>query len=183
MLTSAAEPTPTQPRKTISSPQQPLSPKPNRTLKILIPLILLALLVLGLAFGWFYFYGPCGVQPVKEAMYLLEQTLEKFDDANALASSTSRINLAGPIGDLQSIKRETDALVVPTCLGKSKTLLVKGMQSNIDAFLAFSSQESDTQVSSLLSNAKQQFALAIQEMKTINACAPFCQSDPYDAAP
>lgn len=60
-----------------------------------------------------------------------------WDDAHALASSTSRIALAAPVSELQNIRRDLEKLEVSECLIPAKEALISYMDSNIANFLKF----------------------------------------------
>lgn len=76
----------------------------------------------------------------------LEEIAERWDDAFDVASSTSRIAMAGPISDMQTIRRETRNQVWPECAQKAQQELVGWMDESIDAFTAFMAQEDDDTV-------------------------------------
>jgi len=59
----------------------------------------------------------------------------RWEDAYVLALYTPAISLAPVIANMQSIKREVDALSVPACLSNSKQVLMDGMNAVIDSFL------------------------------------------------
>jgi hypothetical protein len=61
----------------------------------------------------------------------------RWDDAHKLASSTARIALATPIGELQNVKRDLEKLEVSECLIPAKEALSSYMNSNIANFLSF----------------------------------------------
>lgn len=61
----------------------------------------------------------------------------RWDDAVKLAESTARIALSGPVGGLQSIRQEAQAMVVPSCLDDAKSALVDGMSTTINGYMAF----------------------------------------------
>lgn len=67
----------------------------------------------------------------------IQALAQKWDDANQLASSTPRVALAGPVGSLQSVKRETQALNVTGCLVAPHEALVTSMNKTIEAYLDF----------------------------------------------
>jgi len=72
-----------------------------------------------------------------KAILPLNDVLARYKDAMDLAGKTSRIALAAPVSNLQNLKRETDALVVPACLGLAKGNLTTGMNAINTAFLNF----------------------------------------------
>lgn len=61
----------------------------------------------------------------------------KWKDALQLAESTARIALAGPVGNLQAIKQQTEALPVPDCFIAPKQKMTKGMGKMIEGFFQF----------------------------------------------
>ena len=61
----------------------------------------------------------------------------RWDDAHTLASSTARIALATPVGELQNVKRDLEKLEVSECLIPAKEALSSYMNSNIANFLSF----------------------------------------------
>lgn len=61
----------------------------------------------------------------------------RWNDALTLANSTSRIALSGPVSNLQGIRREVQALVVPDCLSDAKNSLLQGMEKINEGFIAF----------------------------------------------
>jgi prophage DNA circulation protein len=61
----------------------------------------------------------------------------RWKDALRVADATSRVSLSGPVSNLQTIRRETEALMLPECLGAARKKLAEGMQVQIDGFLTF----------------------------------------------
>lgn len=70
--------------------------------------------------------------------------LQRWDDAADIAGSTGRINLSGPVGDLQAIRREAGRLDIPFCAEEAHEHLLRSMELYIDAFLAFMAQDPDS---------------------------------------
>ena len=75
---------------------------------------------------------------------LLAQSLKKYDDmlvrwedAERLAESSPRMNLAMPVAALQALRRETEQLPTPPCLATGKTELVAAMGASVDGYIAF----------------------------------------------
>lgn len=87
------------------------------------------------------FDRACSVLDYGRATDLINGRASEWDDANTLANSTGRIALAGPVGQLQQIRRSTDALSVPWCAESSKRLLLKGMDHTINGYLCFMRDE------------------------------------------
>ncbi len=67
----------------------------------------------------------------------LNTLYSQWKDALQLAGSTARIALAGPVGHLQTIKQQMDALSVPDCFMAPKQKMTKGMGKMIEGFLKF----------------------------------------------
>lgn len=61
----------------------------------------------------------------------------RFKDARTIALGTPRLTLYGPLSNLQNIKREADALIVPKCLSGAKSLLTSGMLGVNNGFVDF----------------------------------------------
>lgn len=68
----------------------------------------------------------------------------RWDDAHTLASSTARIALATPVGELQNVKRDLEKLEVSECLIPAKEALSSYMDSRISNFLNFMSETEST---------------------------------------
>jgi hypothetical protein len=154
----------------------------NRSL-ILIIIIISLLVIAGSGFGWYYLYGPCGTQPVKQAVLELFDNTEKFNDAYKVAASTSRIALANPISDMQVIQRNTRLIEVPACLENTKNWLVAGMQNYTDGFIAFMGDADDTEVDLYFATGNLYFSATTNEMNYISACSPLCITDPNKRIP
>jgi hypothetical protein len=76
----------------------------------------------------------------------LDLLLEEFDDTVTLAGSTSRMGLAPVIQNMQSQKREARHLDRPECANYLQDLVVVSMETEIDTFISFLSNDSDTVV-------------------------------------
>jgi len=98
-------------------------------------LILLASVGCGPSKGW------------KEYYDLFESYSGAWDDAKAIANSTSRIGLAGPVGELQNLRREWKSVEVPEGLEKFHNKILDYEESTIEGFLAFMSDKPDDTVS------------------------------------
>lgn len=73
----------------------------------------------------------------EKSMATLVSLHSRWIDAVKLADSTSRVALATPLANLQQIKRDTEALMVPDCYTAKKKSLVAHMDATIDGFIAF----------------------------------------------
>ena len=125
--------------------------------------------------GWHYFYGPCGVNRVKESGLALADQFDAYHDAYDIAASTSRIALAGPVLQLQQVKRDTELIAVPACMEGAKNELVLTIDTSIEAFLAFMSQD-DVGVDFYMDQSTSHLAEFRTQLEAVEACKPFCQT-------
>jgi hypothetical protein len=65
----------------------------------------------------------------------LQPLVTRWSDAMALVDSTPRIALTGPVGQLQAVRRDVQAVTWPACARHAADLLVGGMSSEIDGYL------------------------------------------------
>lgn len=114
---------------------------------------------------------------VNAAAVTLEQEVIRFQDAYNVALATSRIQLAGPVADMQEIRRATDNVVIPQCMTYAHALAVDGMDSATNGVLAFMSEASDQNVAAYFDQSGQSFKAAAEELDRLDQCAPFC-ADP-----
>lgn len=74
----------------------------------------------------------------------LDEVAFEWDDAVDIAVSTSRMNLAGPVGELQSIRRDVARWdEVPTCGEDAHIALLVHMETTIDVMLEFMTADDD----------------------------------------
>jgi hypothetical protein len=147
-----------------------------------LPIVLsLGALVLCLILGGggtaYYYYGPCGVNRVNAASAVLIQEVTRFQDASKVALATSRIQLAGPVADMQEIRRASDAVAMPACMAYAHALTVDGMDAATNGMLAFMSEASNHDVAVYFEQANQSFQAATDELDRLDQCVPFC-ADP-----
>jgi hypothetical protein len=148
------------------------SPQQSRTGIVFSVVLLVAIAAAG---AWYYFYGPCGINRLQASSKAISSLLTRFSDELQVANSTPRMSLAGPVSNLQQIKRETDDLVVPACLDMAKGYAVGSMVDGINGFIAFMGQEDNSVVTSHLNSATSQAQYFQDELVRVQACAPFCQ--------
>ncbi len=72
-----------------------------------------------------------------EATKKLNDVYARWGDAERLAQSTPRINLAAQIGEMQKLKQEASALEMPNCQDRAKLALVGAMTASIEAHYSF----------------------------------------------
>lgn len=100
----------------------------------------------------------------------LDETDEIFDrwfDAIEIADSTPRMSLAGPVGELQAIRRETENLEYPNCAARVRRSLISMMDHTIEAFLLFMRDESESRINvefTQASNAAESYADAVGDL-------------------
>ena len=155
-------------------------PKEKKKKSPLLPLLLIILviiIVVGGGSGWYYFYGPCGVKLVKESTIEMDEINNDWISAVELASSTSRINLSGPVSNLQNIKKQVSDLDVPACMLESQVYLYSAVDYSIDAFFAFMGEESDTVVGNKFDTSVTYIERYRKAIVEVNNCAPFCEID------
>lgn len=78
---------------------------------------------------------------VNDAKTKMADIRQRFTDAVKLASSTSRIALAAPVANLQSIQREAAGLPTPTCLYDARNKLADAFGLQVEGFLTFMRNE------------------------------------------
>lgn len=78
---------------------------------------------------------------LKSSLKTVDNLAARWDDAVKVALTSGRIALPGPVGILQSTRREAEQLTVPPCMDEAKVQLVKSMNSTIEGFLVFMRNE------------------------------------------
>lgn len=68
---------------------------------------------------------------------------KRWIDAEKLAGSTARVALAGPVGALQELRRQAEAVQAPSCLTDTHKSLVKLLGASVDSYLSFMRQDRD----------------------------------------
>ena len=123
----------------------------NRCRGISTLTVLLALLLAAGGFiGWSIYQKAQAKAEVQRIATLaaqkngeLTKARDEFQDEVKIAASTPRIALANSVSRLQNIRQRTQAIEVPECLTTTKSSLVAGMNSGIDAMLVFMRNEGD----------------------------------------
>ncbi len=131
-----------------------------------ILLIVCLLLTVGCGTGDLPIVGSddCDKEAVAEN---LNEIAERWDDALDVASSTSRIALSGPVGDLQEIRRETRQQDWPECAQAAQQELVEMMDEMIKGFIAFMGQESESEVQEYFEKAESHRAAFRRELRAL----------------
>lgn len=93
----------------------------------------------------------------------VDNLLARWQDARDIANATPRLTLAGPLADLQAIRRELVDLDVPPCVEAVTAPLAAYMDHGIQAALLFMAQESDEDVAAEIELASAQFDIYEEE--------------------
>lgn len=122
---------------------------------------LLAIIVSGLLafYGWQLKEKRDAARQTIEQLDELAKITSKWDSANALASSTSRIALSGPVQKLQDIYEQTESIKASGCTEGSKKELLKYMDLVVSGYLAFM-RDRESLSSSYLEDSRSQLQVA-----------------------
>ena len=132
------------------------------------------LLVLGGFGAWYTLSGPCGMTKISSALVTLRQQKAKFDDADKIASSAARIELAIPVQNLQTIRSETEAVEVPECLLEARQYLLYGMEDTVNAYLHVLADDPQADMEQDSTWAANSFDMYTDAVGYMMECAPFC---------
>lgn len=91
--------------------------------------------------------AECTPTSLPDAFYALDGALREFDDALQLAINVPRELVVGQVEQLQRVRREVEAHVVPACLDAYKTSLVSYMNRVVELLIAFVAGATPEQVS------------------------------------
>jgi hypothetical protein len=97
----------------------------------------------------------------------IQPLLEEWDDAVEVADSTARIALSPLVRDMQGIQRDVEDVTVPDCARHGSALLIDGMDSVIDSFIAFMGEESDSVVSLYVSSGYEGMTMGLEELAAL----------------
>lgn len=136
---------------------------------------LTALVVAILAFGGIVSFALskndpyiCSKKQREEIIAKLNPLIDDWDDANSLASSTSRINLAVPVSNLQSVQKQIRNLDSPKCAKPVIDQALDMTEETINIYLLFMQDEEDFVVNSKLSNVRGSQSLFIKYYSRLN---------------
>lgn len=118
----------------------------------------------------------CNPQEVAVYFTVLNQLMINFDDLDNIAGATSRINLTDPILKMQEIKQQFQQTTGPKCTNTASYYFVTYMNKDIDAFLAFSTQAPDAEVTKQLKDAQDFRDLTVSEITNVQRCMPNCKN-------
>lgn len=147
--------------------------KARAALLVALVTLILVVAIIG-TYGWSYYYGPCGVSVVDEAIAKMSDINSRYGDAIELANSTARMNLTGPVSDLQALKHEAETINIPECMGDYQDYIVLSMDASTRAFIRFMAQESTQAIDDDFTRATNFIEQANKELKRINQCKPNC---------
>ena len=99
----------------------------------------------------------------KEFVAEVESLLDDWDDAHAVASSTSRIALGPAVAEMQKIRRKAADLEAPKCAEPAKEALLQYMDSVIAGYLAFMSDEPDSTIAEHFEKAQTEMSVFLLE--------------------
>ena len=100
--------------------------------------VFLTIVLILVAAGAYYVYQQnVRGEAVAAALSKLREQAAAWDDADAIALSSSRIALPEQLSKLQSLRRSVNTLNVPVCLNEMQTQLAKAMDEKIKLYLMF----------------------------------------------
>jgi len=106
----------------------------------------------------------CPQADVESYVDELELVLEEWEDTTTRAGSTSRIALSPVIGELQDVRRNTRRIDRPECADYLNDLIIVAMERDIDSFISFLSQDSDSVVVRKMEGAEKAWGIAHDEL-------------------
>ena len=96
---------------------------------------------------------PCGPGQISRYVDAIQRVEFRFNDVVAIASVTSRENLAAVIEDLEEIREEAEELQVPSCAVNARSALVIYIDATIEAYEAILADQPAADVNSALQRA------------------------------
>ncbi|HEY60602.1 MAG TPA: hypothetical protein G4N92_07980 [Anaerolineae bacterium] len=75
--------------------------------------------------------APCSKENILEEVGMIEKFMGEFDDINFVANLTQQEQLAGPILELQKVRRLVEYLELPSCLDTLKSSTIEYMDNVI----------------------------------------------------
>lgn len=67
----------------------------------------------------------------------IKLVLSSWNDAQKIVDASPRMSLATPLATLQTIKRDTAAKIVPSCIEQTHGILLQWMDATIEGYLVF----------------------------------------------
>jgi hypothetical protein len=97
----------------------------------------------------------CSNQEIEQLTKKLDVIIEDWNDANSLASSSSRIALAIPVNNLQTIQKEVRNLEVSECAQPVIDNFLNITQNTIDGYLLFMQKKNESTIAEKFSESKE----------------------------
>ena len=88
-------------------------------------------------------------RPRCDARDFIEKSLtitKRFDDVMKRADVTPRIALSSVVGEMQQVRRDYESIVAPTCARDAHRAYLDAMDAQIDLYLLFMAQASESQM-------------------------------------
>jgi hypothetical protein len=98
-----------------------------------------------------------------ESEKIFKEIFSEWEDTSRRAHNTGRIALAPVVGEMQAIKRKTEKIEIPSCAVFAKFSTVQYMNVEINLFLKFMADKSNTEPGSADINKK----IAVEEIAFI----------------
>jgi len=111
--------------------------------------------------------SPLCQAATRDYLAQIQPLLEEWDDAVEVANSTARIALSPMVRDMQGIERDVEDVTVPDCARHGSGLLIDGMGSVIDAFIAFMGEESESVVGLYFSNGYEGMTMGLEQLAAL----------------
>jgi hypothetical protein len=107
---------------------------------------------------------PCAQENMQAIIKQVNDEMREFDDASQLASNVVPNQLPPIISDMQRIRRESEDLDVPVCLGKLKEYQLAHMNSVINTLLGFVNGTDPTILNESIAQARKEHDLYTLEL-------------------
>ena len=123
---------------------------------------------------------PCSPENLPATVQEVNDLMREFDDASQLASNTPVQGLPDLISNLQRIRRETQDVQIPSCLGTLKTHQLNHMELMIQTLIAFVGGASQDALQNGLETARQEHNLYDLEIVRLlgSTLAPLTSTPP-----
>jgi len=109
----------------------------------------------------------CAPDHIKDAAQAVNRLMRAFDDTYQIASNTAREQLTDPISGLQSVRRQTEDLIVPDCLTNLKNLQLAHMNAVITTLISFVGGADSTVLNKYIALARTQRQAYDQELERL----------------
>jgi hypothetical protein len=127
-------------------------------------------------------FDPCAPQNLAAQVEPIHRQMRAFDDAFALAASTTRDQLPDSIGELQALRRDAEERRPPACLLSLHEVSLVYMNTVIQTMLAFLTGVEDDAINQGLAQARQIHNQYMIEMARTVGTQPEGSAPPIAAA-